>query len=185
MDFSGVTSDTSAQVTSAVDGVLVLDLSPEDKQSRIARIISSVGSHYHTQLYEATSQVFDSSTMKSAGIDDANSQADRLALKIVRNYALARDTSGALITGYYNSLLAQAQSEAFKNAKSMQRHPTLTRTVTGRTTCQWCQSRAGTHVDPTSSDFARHKDDDCILTVSGYNTRNGQLTNYTKQGGKR
>lgn len=179
MDFSGVTADTSGNVTEAIDYILLLNISPADKKSRISRVVELVGESYHTQLYGAASQVFDSSAVSTAGVNDETAQAQRLADKIVRNFALSRPTA-ALIEEYYNSLLGQAQSEAFKNAVSMQKHPTLTRRIVGET-CPWCEGKAGTHIDPTSEDFSRHHECDCLFVVAGYNTRNGLLTNYVKR----
>ena len=180
MDFSGVTIDTSNQVTEAVNYILALDISPADKQMRIAKVIKSVGSHFHNQLYGANSQIFDSATIASAGLDDANAQAQRLANKIVRNHALSRNTTAQLIRTYYDSVLGRAQDEAFRNAVSMQRHPTLTRSIVGET-CKWCNDLAGTYTYPTGEVFLRHRDCNCLFKVSGYNTRNGLLKNYMKK----
>ena len=184
MDFSGVTNETSSLVTAAVDKILSLDISPVDKQSRIAALLYNVGEHYHTQLYDATSAVFDSAAIKSTGFSDMKDQTDRLALKIVRNYALSRDTVSELVVAYYNSVLGKVQGEAFENAVSMQKHPILARSIVGENNCEWCviKSRKSPYTNPTDSDFSRHDGCDCLLIVSGYNTRNGVLKNYVKKG---
>lgn len=179
MEFSGVTNDTSSRVADVVDYILRLNISPEDKISRIANVVQAVGLHFHSQMYDATSQIFDSSVMASGGIDDINGQSQRLATKIVRNYSLGRRTD-ELVLAYYNSILGRAESEAFDNAVSMQKHPTLTRTIVGET-CSWCDSKAGTYTNPSGEDFARHDECDCLFTVSGFNSRNGLLTNYSKK----
>ncbi len=179
MDFSGVTNDTSRNVTAAVEGILSMNISPDDKEAQIARIFIVVGREFHDQLYDASSQVFDSQSINSVDKLD-KSQAERLANKVVRNYALTRNTTGALIKEFYDSVLSQAQHEAFQNAASLQKHPTLTRTPTGKTTCKWCLSQSGVHQNPTRENFKRHRDDDCKITVSGYNSRNGVLNNYKK-----
>lgn len=183
MDFSGVTIDTADQVSAHVRYVLGLNLSPTDKVDRIADVLEFVGRHFHGQLYGAASEVFDSTAMSSTGLDDANGQARRLAIKIVRNDSLARDTSAVLVTEYYNSILGQAQHEAFHNAVSMQKHPTLTRRAfRGKPDCKWCQSKSGTYTNPSPEDFGRHDKCDCLFEVSGYNSRNGLLKNYNKKG---
>lgn len=180
MDFSGIAADISARVADAINYILSLNISPADKTRRIAVVVESVGSYYHDHLYRDISRVFDSGAIASRGLDDANAQAQRLANKIVRNYALSRNTND-LVVEYYDSVLGRAQSEAFQNARSLQKHPTLTRTIRGET-CSWCDRKAGTHTNPTGEDFARHRGCDCLLEVSGFNSRNGVLKNYKKKG---
>jgi hypothetical protein len=178
MDFSGVTDDTGARVSAVINYILGLNISPDEKVSRISNVVRSVGEHFHSQLFGAASEVFDSASMASRGLDNTDGQAQRLATKIVRNYALGRETA-TLVSAYYNSVLGSAQEEAFNNAVSMQKHPTLTRSIVGET-CKWCESKAGTHTNPTAEDFARHDKCDCLFIVSGYNSRNGLLSNYSK-----
>lgn len=180
MDFSGVTNETASNVYAVVREILALDISPADKQAQIARVIEVVGKEYHDQMFTVSSQVFDSTVMRGVSSSLDSSQAERLANKLVRNYALGRDTASALVTEYYNSLLGNAQHRAFQNAISMQKHPTLTRTLGPKQDCAWCVLKEGTHTNPSGSDFARHDRCDCIFVVSGYNTRNGLLANYRK-----
>jgi hypothetical protein len=179
MDFSGVTNDTSYRVYEAINFVLGLGISPEDKTLRIAKLVRQVGSHFHDQLYDAASQIFDSAAIATIGYQDVDAQSKRLATKIVRNYSLGRG-SKSIVSAYYDSILGRAETEAFDNAVSMQKHPTLDRRIVGET-CKWCESKAGTHTNPTPDDFARHDDCDCLFIVSGYNSRNGLLTNYIKK----
>lgn len=179
MDFSGVTNDTSRNVTAAVDGILSMGISPADKESQIARVFIVVGREFHDQLYDASSQVFDSRSINTTENID-RSQAERLANKVVRNYALTRNTAAALINEFYNSILGQAQHEAFQNALSLQKHPTLTRSLGPKKDCKFCIKKEGTHPNPSRSDFRRHDRCDCVFTVSGYNSRNGVLNNYKK-----
>lgn len=179
MDFSGVTIDTAEGVGAAVDYILDLNISPSDKKARIAKVMEAIGNDFHNQLYTAASEVFDSTAISTVGYDNADAQVQRLADKVVRNYALSREVK-PLIQEYYDSLLGKAQSEAFQNALSMQKHPTLERIVIGET-CEWCESKAGTHINPSGEDFSRHKRCDCLFKVSGFNSRNGLLTNYVKK----
>lgn len=182
MDFSGVTIDTAEQVSTAIRSILRMNISPADKQIQITRLIRLVGSKFHGQLYGAVSMVFDSTAIASIGLSNADVQIERLSNKIVRNYALNRDTLSALVKEYYDSVLGRAESEAFKNAVSMQKHPTLERRLNGKGDCSWCVSKAGIHTNPTSDLFGRHDNCDCYFIVSGYNTRNGLLDNYKKKG---
>ncbi len=179
MDFAGVASDAGARVAEIVKYILPLNIHPDEKYLRIARVARAAGTHFHARLYGANCRVFGVGGMQSAGIDRWDGQAERLANKIVRSYALSRDTTDGLIQTYFNSLLAQAQEEAFVNAASMQKHPTLERVIVGDT-CEWCTSRAGVHTNPTHDDFVRHGACDCRFITHGYNTRNGVLKNYTK-----
>ncbi len=180
MDFSGVTIETADNVTAATNALLRMKIAPDVKEAQISRLLEVVGTGYRNQMYGAASEVFDSTAIvSSAGIDD-KSQARRLANKIVRNYALNRDTTDSLITEFFNALLGNAQNEAFTNAVSMQKHPTLKRTLGPKKDCAWCIAKAGTYTNPTGEDFRRHGECDCRFEVSGYNSRNGVLKNYTK-----
>lgn len=179
MDFSGVTNDVANQVAIAINDVLRLNISPVDKEARIIKIISSVASSYHNQLYSAVSQIFDSSAIKSAGLQNPDGQIQKLANKIVRNHSLGREVD-PLVGSYYNSVLGSLQAEAFANAVSMQKVPTLDRRIVSET-CAWCVSKSGRRTNPTSEDFRRHRKCDCLFIVSGFNTRNGILDNYVKK----
>lgn len=181
MEFSGVTIDTASQVTIAVNHILGLNISPVEKRVRIDKVIKKIGQYFHNQLYMANSQVFDSVAIASVGLNEASAQSQRLADKIVRNYSLSRSTD-RLILSYYNSILGQAQSEAFSNAISMQRHPTLRRELVGEYDCKLCIGSEGEHMNPGPEEFKRHTDCDCLFIVGGYNTRNGVLKNYNKKG---
>ena len=72
-------------------------------------------------------------------------------------------------TGWLEAI-SDALEEAFVNAKSLDKHPTLTRYVVGET-CKWCNALAGVHINPTSDMYRRHADCDCILEYSGANGR--------------
>lgn len=178
MEFSKVANDTAMQMTKVVAYILGLNIAPEDKVFRLAKAFRIVGADFYQQMFDANSMVFDSEALKTLGFNDPDGQIERLATKIVQNYNLGRETK-TLIKDFYDSALGQAQKEAFDNAISLDKHPTLTRTMVGET-CEWCQSLAGVHINPTGEMFARHADCDCLFKVSGYNSRNGLLTNYRK-----
>lgn len=181
MDFSKVAADTAAYTMMEVEYVLALNIPPADKRSIIRSIFLKHGQKFYLQLFDANSEVFDSLALGTEGFVDSDDQVAHLAAKLVQNYYLGREL-GVIVQEFYDSVLGQAQYEAFENAKSLDKHPTLTRTMVGET-CKWCQDRAGTHTNPSPSDFARHDHCDCKFDTSGYNTRNGRLKNYIKVGG--
>lgn len=181
MEFSKVASDTAKEMRKVVNYILDLNISPDDKISRLIKSFNAVGQDFYDQMFSANSELFDSEAIKSLGFSNPEDQIQRLSVKIVRNYNLGRETD-ALVKDFYDSALGMAQKEAFDNANSLGKHPTLTRIVVGET-CQWCISKAGTYTYPSGEDFARHADCDCIFRVSGYNSRNGLLTNYIKKKG--
>lgn len=183
VDFSGVSGDMEERAAAAVRQILAMDASPEYKKKRLLELLRRTGNAYHDQLFEASSEVFDSTAIQAAR-HDAKEQAERLATKLMRNNALNRETIDRLMGSYYNSLQGSAQEEAFRNAQSMQKHPTLTRSVNGVGDCKWCVSKSGTYTNPKGDDFRRHAKCDCKFEVSGYRSRNGELRNYSKKGSK-
>lgn len=178
INFTPVARDTAESMDSVVKYILGLNISPEDKVKRLAKAFNIVGSDFYLQMFEANSQVFDSMAIGTADFNEMTSQIDDLASKLVQNHNLGRETN-VLVRDFYESALGKAQHEAFTNAKSLDKHPTLTRTMVGET-CKWCQARAGVWTNPDDEMFRRHENCDCIFTTSGYRTRNGVLTNYKK-----
>lgn len=177
MDFRGVVTDTSKQMQEVVKYILALEISPDEKILRLQRAFHIVGEEFYMQLFNAASEVFDSTMITSLGLY-ADDQISSLSVKLVRNYSLSRQID-PIVTEFYDSVLGKAQSEAFENARSLQKHPTLTRRLVGET-CKWCTARARTFIDPEGEDFARHENCDCLFIVKGFNSRNGILTNYKK-----
>lgn len=180
MDFSNVSEDVARQVKPAILDIIRQGLPRDVARRRIALVIRSIGSYYHGHIYTDLSRMFSSEFMLSSGFEDPDAQAARLAVKLLREHSRDKDIDG-LVLSYYNSVLGRAEAEAFQNAVSTQRHPTVTRTVIGET-CKWCDSIAGTHIKPDPELFGRHANCDCLIVVSGYNSRNGILNNYVKQG---
>lgn len=178
MEFSKVATDTAESMDTVVKYILSLDIDPIEKKARLAKAFRIVGSEFYSKLYGANSEVFDSMAIGTLINLDYN-QIDRLADKLVQNYVLGREID-YLVKDYYDSELGRAQNEAFQNALSLDKHPTLERIIVGET-CSWCVAKAGVHLYPSGEDFARHRDCDCIFKVSGYNSRNGILKNYVKE----
>lgn len=178
MDFSKVATDIGGQMTKVVDYILSLDISPEDKRARLIKAFKIVGYEFFDKMFTDNSELFGSTAIGSTGFTNPEDQIERLSTKLVRNYSLGRENK-EIVRGFYDSVLADAQGEAFRNAQSLDRHPTLTRSMVGET-CAWCRSRTGTFIDPEGELFARHDHCDCLFIVRGYNSRNGILTNYRK-----
>ena len=179
INFEPVASDVAAQMSETVHYILSLDISAAEKVNRIVRSFNLVGSDFYVQMFGASSEVFDTMALSSMGYDEMLAQVERLGTKLVRNYALDYEID-PIVKDFYDSVLGKAMNEAFSNALSLDKHPTLTRSIVGET-CSWCIARQGTFVNPDSEYFSRHRDCDCLLVVSGYNTRNGVLNNYVKK----
>lgn len=177
MNMTPIAKDTARVVASAIEEILQAKFSPGEKQARIEKIIRDTSNHFSQKTYADASQIFANSISADDLIDDF--QISRLAQKTTRDYALMRDNLAADINTFFDSILADAQSEAFANAKSLEKHPILTRSIVSET-CAWCQSKARTFADPKPEDFSRHRKCDCLFVVSGYNSRNGVLKNYRK-----
>lgn len=178
MNFSPVAKDLSEQMLKVVNYILSLDISPADKRSRIKKAFSIVGYTFFDKMFTDSSELFDSAAIKSLGFQNPDDQIERLSNKLVQSYNLDREYS-QIVRGFFDSVLADAQKEAFDNSKSLGKAPTLTRRLVGET-CGWCAARVGTFTFPDGELFTRHDNCDCLFIVSGYNSRNGILTNYRK-----
>lgn len=178
MDLSNVATDTAESMDVLVKYILSLDISPDTKKNAIAKAFRTVGSRFYVQLFNASSEIFDSTAITTL-INLDYDQIDRLSAKLLQNYVLGREVD-YLVKDYYDSELGRAQHEAFQNALSLNKHPTLERIVVSET-CDWCWDHAGVFTYPSGEDFARHRDCNCMFIVSGYNTRNGVLKNYVKE----
>ena len=141
--------------------------------------MTGISTHFKSKTFTDASAIFDSDISGGALTDDESLQSLSLTVKVARNYALERNFR-QLISPYLSSPLGSAKYEAFTNSVSLGKHPTLTRSIVSET-CNWCESKAGVHVNPTMDNFRRHTDCDCRLVVIGYNTRNGEIKNYKKR----
>ena len=178
MNFSGTAKDLGQQMTKVVNYILSLDISPADKRNRLIKAFGIVGNEFFNKMFADNSLLFDSEAITSLGFQNPEDQIERLSAKLVQNYNLGRKTD-EIVVGFFDSVLADAQHEAFENGISLGKVPTLTRSLVGET-CQWCVDRAGTFTYPDGELFARHDNCDCLFIVNGYNSRNGILTNYRK-----
>ncbi len=178
MDFHPVAIDTTENILPAIKYILSLNIAPNNKKARITKVINLIGSDFYIQMFDANSEVFGSTAIRSADYSQMVEQVDTLATKLVRQYALSR-VIDPIVKEFYDTALGRAQEEAFRNAISLDRHPTITRTLVGEF-CDWCKGLAGTHIYPNAEYFARHDNCDCLIVASGYNSRNGIVKNYVK-----
>lgn len=178
IDFHPVAIDTADNILPAIRYILGLRISPAEKRARIAKVINLIGSDFYTRMFEANSEVFDSTAIGTTDYLAIQERVETLAIKLVRQYALHRPVD-AIVREFYDSALGKAQEEAFLNAISLDKHPTVTRTLVGET-CAWCRGLVGTHIYPDGKYFARHDNCDCLIVASGYKTRNGVVQNYVK-----
>lgn len=178
MNFSNVAADIGKQMEKVVAYILGLDISPADKKARLIKAFKTVGDEFFTKMFTDNSELFDSQAIGSTGFQNPDSQVQRLSAKLVQNDNLGRK-NGAIVKEFFDSVLGDAQDQAFANGRSLGKVPTLTRSLVGET-CEWCRARVGTFTNPDSEMFARHDNCDCLFIVKGYNSRNGVLTNYRK-----
>lgn len=178
MNFSLTARDVSKQTIKVVNYILSLDISPAEKRRRLIRSFRIIGNEFFDKMFADNSRLFDSEAIKSLGFANPEDQIERLSAKMVQNYNLGRKND-EIVTGFFDSVLADAQREAFNNGESLGKVPTLTRSLVGET-CEWCRARTGTFTYPDAELFTRHDNCDCLFIVQGYNSRNGILTNYRK-----
>lgn len=179
MNFSGTATDIGKQMAKVVDYILGLNISPADKKARLIKAFGIVGNEFFDKMFFDNSVLFDSTAIRSLGFTNPENQIERLSSKLVQNYNLGRKND-PMVRGFFDSVLADAQREAFDNGKSLGKVPTLTRYTVGKC-CDWCDKMAyRTFLNPGPQEFARHDNCDCLFVVRGYNSRNGILTNYRK-----
>lgn len=189
MDFSAVADDTAVYTTVEVEYILSLNISPQNKRLELTKIFSKHGRFFFKKLFDANSKVFDSTTIGTNGFQNPNDQVETLAAKLVQNYYLNREIA-VIVKAFYDSVLAQAGEEAFKNAISLDKHPTIQRFLSytsKKGPCDFCRTLAnkGAVIYPDRMDFARHDDCHCTIKTSGFNSRNGKLKNYIKVDGRK
>ena len=182
MNFEPAAHDIGKLMAELLRLIAGMNISPAAKKELLTKSFGAVGTEFYEKMFNDCSMLFDSTAIKTLGMSDLDNQTSRLAQKLIRNDALGRVTD-QIVEGYFNSLLADAQNEAFKNAVSLGKVPTLTRSLRGET-CEWCVARVGTWTNPSGELFARHDNCDCKIVVSGYKSRNGELKNYTKNSRK-
>lgn len=181
MDFRAIVDEVSTLVSGEISKILKKNISPADKKALMTALFQGTGRAFADKLFADVSELFDSTAIKNVIDINYEDQIERLATKIVRDNAFQINDK-RIVKEYYDVLLARSEEVAFRNARSLGKHPTLTRMMTGFETCDWCKARTGTFIEPDGELFRRHDDCDCIFIVRGYNSRNGILKNYKKKG---
>lgn len=181
MDYSQLNDSIMPKVLAAVALINNPEIDPEIRQLNQEILFREVGASVYAKVYGMNA--FDMEIMNTTGpgIDD-------------RYYGLAKVTSASVSAGsvgmaeyirnYLDNTAAKAQYDAMRISQQSGKHPTVTRTPTGKETCAWCESLAGTYTEPTGEIFARHGGCDCAIVTQGYNSRNGTLNNYVKPAAK-
>lgn len=186
MDFDGITNEATERTASLINDILKTDYSPADKIKLIVAAFSSVGETFAKKTFEDISRVYESENLQTPVDYGQGAQIRQLAQKIVRDSAFGIDAQG-LTHDYFFNIFARSGEQAYRNAISLEKHPTITRTMTGRETCEFCRQRTGSYSAPTFSDlpteiFRRHYGCDCLIRLSGAGTRSYKLNNYAKKG---
>lgn len=185
MDFDSLTTEASKMTADLANEILRSDYSPADKIKMLVAAFTSVGETYASKLFGDVSRVFGSENLKTKPDTGGRLQINELATKIVRDSAFGKDAQ-ELTRDYFTNVFARNAEQAYKNAISLNKHPTITRQLTGRETCEWCQKRAGSYSATSFSAlpqevFRRHAGCDCVIRLSGAGMRSHKLNNYVKE----
>lgn len=177
MDYLTLTDSLQNKVMEIVNIINNPEIMPEVRQLYHETLFREVGSAIYTKVYDMNAFDMEIPYTKGVGIDN-------------RYYGMAKMASDSISTGnlgldqqiqnYSASMASTAQGEAFTNASQSGKHPTVTRELTGRENCKWCDGLAGTYTDPGPDVFKRHASCDCRIITKGYKSRNGLLKNYKK-----
>lgn len=184
MDFDSLTTEASKMTADLANEILASNHSPADKIKMLVTAITSVGETYASKLFGDISRVFGSENLKTNPDTGGRMQIYDLAQKLVRNSAFGMEAQ-ELTRDYFTNVFSRNAEQAYKNAISLEKHPTITRQMTGRETCEWCRQRAGSWSATSFSDlpqeiFRRHLGCDCVIRLSGPGTRSYKLNNYVK-----
>lgn len=176
MEFGVVSEAVGEKALKTVRFILKQNWSPETKRKYLNRLFKLTGDSFYNRIFEMSSDLFDSSALSDLGFTNPDEQVERLSAKLVQNYNLTREEQ-AITTEFYYAVMSDAQQVAFRNAQSLEKHPTLTRKTNGET-CKWCISMAGTYVDPSYEAFRHHENCNCSFILSGYGNRSGKYKGH-------
>lgn len=175
MNYAGLNATIAPQVMAAVALINNPEIDPEVRQLNQEILFREVGAAVYAKIYDMNAWDMEISHTTGAGIDDRYYGLAKVAAASVSN---GNSPIPDLVSNYLDNMAGLAQRDAMKTAGQSGKHPTVVRTPTGRETCSWCDSKAGTYTHPDGEVFARHRGCDCEIETSGYNTRNGKLNNY-------
>ena len=176
MEFTVVSDAIGAKAYEVVKYILGQNWSDSQKKKALIRLFRQTGDAFYEKLFTMGSDVLDSAALKSLGFDNPDNQIERMAAKTIQNHNLSR-SNAAVTTEFYYSVSSDALSNAFRNARSLDKHPVLTRRTGGKC-CKWCSQMAGTYINPTSEVFRHHENCNCIFEYSSPNTRKGKYKGH-------
>jgi len=176
MEFGVVAEAVGEKARSVVDYIMKQNWTKDKKKKYLQRLFKLTGDEFYMRMFEMNSELLNSTAIKSLGYDDPDEQVERLSEKIIQNYNLTRSNT-SLTTEFYYTVMSDAQIVAFRNARSLDQHPVLTRKINGET-CPWCVSLAGTYIDPDYEAFRHHRGCNCSFILSGYGDRSGKYKGH-------
>ena len=176
MELEIATTDTSEKALEIINYILKSNWSVEEKKIRLTRFFNLTGDTFYRKIFSMSSDIFDSNALETLGFSNPDDQIERLSTKLVRDYSLGRDYR---VVGeeFYYSVATSAQQEAFNNAYSLDKHPTLRRKANANC-CSWCAGLEGFYIDPVGDVFAHHEKCRCSFEIRGFNTRNGKYKGH-------
>ena len=181
MDYAKLNDSIIKKVLAAVALINNPEIDPEIRQLNQEILFREVGTAIYAKVYDMNAFDYEIEHTRGVGIDD-------------RYYGLAKIASGSVSAGslgledqirsYLDSTAAKAQQDATVNARDSGKRTKVTRALSGKENCEWCERLAnespyeGDQI--TSKVFLRHRGCDCQIITEGYRTRNGLLQNYVK-----
>lgn len=176
MEFNVVADAVGVEAEKAVKYILSRNWPTEKKKQYLERLFRLTGDEFYNRLFDMSSAIFDSAALKDLGFTNPDDQIERLSTTLIRNYNLSRKTDD-VTTEFYYAVMSDAQTVAFRNAVSLDKHPVLIRSAHS-TACRWCQNLAGRYVDPEYEAFRHHEGCKCDFRLSGYGTRDGTYSGH-------
>lgn len=176
MEFGVVAEAVGEKAKKAVDYILKQNWTKEKKKKYLKRLFKLTGDEFYMRIFEMNSELLNSTALKSLGYDNPEDQIERLSEKVIQNYNLTRSNE-SLTKEFYYTVMADAQIVAFRNARSLGQHPTITRKINGET-CKWCISMAGTYIDPDYEVFRHHENCNCSFILRGFGDRTGRYRGH-------
>lgn len=181
MDYHLLNETIIDKVLRAVALINNPEIDPEVRQLNQEILFREVGNDIYAKIYDMNAFDFEIEHTRGLGMDDRYYGMAKVAAASVATGVLGLDQS---IRTYLDSVVAQAQHDATRNALQSGNRVRVTREVRGEKTCKWCNGLAktyeGAYDDIPSDIWLRHRDCDCGIITEGFNSRNGLLDNYVK-----
>lgn len=186
MNYDKLSATIIDDLKTEIDIINNPEINPETRRMNLEIVLREIGEQVYDVIYSMNAFDMEIDFTEGLGINDAY-------------YGLAKNISDSIVTGgktdvqsqieeWLSNQVLKAQYDAFWNARDYDKHPTVTRTAS-LSCCDWCREVVGTHVDPVSDVFRRHKNCRCEIRTSGYKSKNRLLFGewdgtYNKNGTK-